>query len=320
MTIAAKVLDTLADRLVVPGYSKLGYALRRRSWDPLPPDALRGKRVLVTGANSGLGKATAAQLAALGATVHLVVRNVDKGAAAREEVARRTPGAELHVDRCDVSSPASVREFAEAFLAEHDTVDAIIHNAGVLPPERTETEDGNELTLATHVLGPFLLTGLLLPALRRAESGRVVFVSSGGMYAQKLEIDDPQYRAGTYKGASAYARTKRMQVVLAQLWGRRLSGDGIAVHAMHPGWAATPGVTDSLPGFAKIMGPLLRTPEQGVDTAVWLVASDEAGRESGRFWQDRAMRPAHYLPFTREQASDRDRLWKFCAERTGFTP
>jgi NAD(P)-dependent dehydrogenase (short-subunit alcohol dehydrogenase family) len=105
-----------------------------------------------------------------------------------------------------------------------------------------------------------------------------------------------------------------MQVVLAQLWGRRLENDGITVHAMHPGWAATPGVTDSLPRFARLMGPLLRSPEQGVDTTIWLAASAEGGRETGLFWQDRAPRPAHYFPWTEETPAQRDRLWAFCQD------
>lgn len=320
MSLAAKALDTLADRLVVPGYSKIGFKLRERGWAPLPAGALRGRRVLVTGANSGLGKESAAALAELGAAVHLVVRDLGRGAVARDEIARRVPGAELHVERCDMSSLDSVREFAGEFRARHDEVHALVHNAGVLPPERTVTADGDELTLATHVLGPFLLTGLLLPALRRANESRVVFVSSGGMYTQGLRMDDPQYLDGPYRGATAYARTKRMQVVLARLWGRRLGGAGIAVHATHPGWAATPGVTDSLPGFARALRPLLRTPAQGADTAVWLAAGPEAGRDSGRFWQDRAPRPENYVPWTRASAADCDRLWTFCVERTGFSP
>jgi dehydrogenase/reductase SDR family protein 12 len=314
-----KILDTLADRTLVPGYSKLGYELRSRHWKALPANALRGKRALVTGANSGLGKATAAGLARLGASVHLVVRDLERGERARAEIAAEVPGAKLRVEHCDVSTLDSVREFAAGFLSEHDSADVLIHNAGVLPPQRQETLEGNELTLATHVLGPFLLTGLLLPALRASGDGRVVFVSSGGMYAQKLYDDDPQYRHSEYKGAAAYARTKRMQVVLARLWAEHLAGEtGVAVHSMHPGWAATPGVTDSLPGFAKLMGPLLRDADQGADTSIWLAAAEEGTEPNGRFWHDRAARPAHYVRWTRESAAQRDRFWAYCEENTGL--
>lgn len=314
MSVLPKVLDVVADRAVVPGYTKLGFLLRKRFWDPLPPDALRGKRVLITGANSGLGKAAATGMARLGAEVHLVVRNAERGEQAKTDIQAEVPGAEIVVDLCDVSDLDDVRRFAATVTA----VDVLVHNAGTLPPERTETAQGNELTLATHVLGPHLLTELLTPALREGEPGRVIFVSSGGMYSQPLRVDDPQYREGEFNGTKAYARTKRMQVVLALLWGRRLESDGITVHSTHPGWAATPGVTDSLPGFAKVMSPLLRDAEQGADTVVWLAASEEGGRPetTGQFWHDRAPRPAHYLRRTRETAAQRDALWEFCEERT----
>lgn len=315
MSVLPRVLDVVADRTVVPGYTKLGFLLRKRFWAPLPPDALRGKRVLITGANSGLGKAAATGMARLGGTVHLVVRDAERGERAKSDIQAEVPGAAIRVDLCDVSDLDDVRRFA----ATVTDVDVLVHNAGTLPPERTETAQGNEVTLATHVLGPHLLTELLTPALREGEPGRVIFVSSGGMYSQPLRIDDPQYLDGEYNGTKAYARTKRMQVVLALLWGRRLECDGITVHSTHPGWAATPGVTDSLPGFAKLMGPLLRDAEQGADTVVWLAAAEEGGRPetTGQFWHDRAPRPAHYLRRTRETAAQREALWQFCEERTG---
>ncbi|AXB45917.1 SDR family NAD(P)-dependent oxidoreductase [Amycolatopsis albispora] len=314
MSVLPRVLDVVADRAVVPGYTKLGFLLRRRFWDPLPPDALRGKVVVITGANSGLGKAAATGMARLGAEVRLVVRDPQRGERAKADILAEVPGAALRVDRCDVSDLDDVRRFA-ATVSE---LDVLVHNAGTMPAARAETTQGNELTLATHVLGPHLLTGLLVPVLREGVPGRVIFVSSGGMYTQPLRVDDPQYREGEYNGTKAYARTKRMQVVLALLWGRRLECDGITVHSTHPGWAATPGVTGSLPGFAKVMGPLLRDAGQGADTVIWLAAAEEGGRPetTGRFWHDRAPRPAHYLPRTRETAAQRDALWQFCEERT----
>ncbi|PPK61712.1 SDR family NAD(P)-dependent oxidoreductase [Actinokineospora auranticolor] len=316
MSTATKVLDTVLDRTVVPGYSKIGYAVRSRFWPADPaPGALAGKTALVTGANSGLGKAAVAGLARLGASVHLVVRNTEKGEQARQEIVNEIPQAHLEVHRCDISSLADVRAFAEGFAP--DTLDVLVHNAGALPPSRAETPEGNETTLATHVLGPFLLTGLLRPALAAAR-GRVVFVSSGGMYTAKLRSDDPQYREGEYAGAKAYARTKRMQVVLAEQWAARLADDGVTVHSTHPGWADTPGVTGSLPGFNKIMGPLLRTPDQGADTIVWLAAADEPTRASGHFWHDRRVRPTHYLPWQHDTPEARKRLWDLCVEETGL--
>jgi dehydrogenase/reductase SDR family member 12 len=318
--ILGRVVDTVMDRTVVPGYTRLGYSVRSRFWPADPaPDALEGCTALVTGANSGLGKAAVAGLAALGATVHLAVRDREKGTAARAEILADLPDAHLEVEECDISDLTSVRAFAEDFAGRHGSLDVLVHNAGTLPPERTETADGNEVTLATHVLGPFLLTALLRPALAAAR-GRVIVVTSGGMYTSGLRVDDPQYADGDYKGARAYARTKRMQVVLAEEWARRLAPDGVVAHSMHPGWADTPGVSASLPGFNKVMGPLLRTPEQGADTVVWLAAAPEAGRVTGRFWHDRRPRPTHYGPWTRESADERTALWDLCVARTGVEP
>ncbi|MGW6442228.1 SDR family NAD(P)-dependent oxidoreductase [Lentzea sp. NPDC055074] len=305
------MLDTVADRLVVPGYSKWGYWLRKRTWSELDPGALHGRKAVVTGAGSGIGKATALGLSRLGAEVVLAVRDELKGQAARAEILAAVPGATVVVRRCDVSSPESVRRFA----ADIESLDVLVHNAGVLPQERQVTAEGHELTFATHVLGPVLLTDLLRPVLAASPNPQVVLVSSGGMYTQRLRADDPEYREGAYKGATAYARTKRMQVVLAPLLTERYAADGIAVHAMHPGWADTPGVAGSLPGFHKLTRTFLRTSEEGADTVVWLAATSHPG---GRFWHDRRERPAHVLPGTAEEPDQVAGFWRYCLDAAGL--
>lgn len=297
----ATALDTLLDRTVVPGYSRLGYLARSATWsgpraDPAP-GALAGRVALVTGGGGGLGLATVTGLARLGATVHLVVRDEGRGAAARDRVEAAVPGADLHLTRCDVADLDDVRRAADVLAAARP--DLLVHNAGVLPPARTETPQGHELCLATHVLGPHLLTRRLAGALRERD-GRVLWISSGGMYAQRLRADEPV----PYDGTTAYARTKRMQVVLSGLWARELDS-----HAVHPGWADTPGLAESLPAFGRLLGPVLRTAEQGADTAVWLAAAPAAVAGTGRFWHDRRPRPEHYVPWTRETPADRDALW-----------
>lgn len=315
-------LDRLLDRTVLPGYTRLGYAIRRRRWpaDDPAPGALRGRTALVTGAGSGLGEATVLGLARLGARVHLLVRSAERAAPAVDRVTAvlRRDGlpADLHVEICDVADPRSVDAFADGFIARDAagaTVDVLVHNAGVLPPERTESVDGHELSVATHVLGPVRLTERLRPALRRSTYGaRVVLVASGGMYTQPLAVDDPDFVQGDYGGAVAYARSKRMQVELTPLLAQRWAADGIAVHATHPGWAATPGVTESLPLFGAVMRPLLRSPEVGADTVVWLAAT-EPPPPSGGFWHDRAPRPTSYLRSTRPAPGDVERLWTWVA-------
>ncbi|KOV87270.1 SDR family NAD(P)-dependent oxidoreductase [Nocardia sp. NRRL S-836] len=309
------------DRLVVPGYSKWGFRLRRRAWpaDDPEPGALRGGLVVVTGGGSGLGKAAALGLARLGAAVVLAVRDEAKGRAARAEIVAAVPDAVVFVRLCDVSSLASVRRFASELLAEFERIDVLVHNAGVMPVRRTTSVDGHELTFATHVLGPLLLTELLRSLLAASPDARVVLVSSGGMYTQRLRAGDPEYRDGEYRGATAYARTKRMQVALVPVLAQRYADDGIGVHGMHPGWADTPGVAGALPGFHRLTRPLLRSAEEGADTVVWLAATGPAPR-AGRFWHDRRERPTHYLPTAGERHADVVAFWSYCTDAAGLRP
>ena len=309
------LLDTALDRTLI-GYGNLGYLARRPGW-PDEPLSLAGKVAIVTGAKAGLGRATAAGLARLGATVHMVVRGRDDGERVRRELEAELPGAQLVVDECDVSSLASVRAFAEGFRGP---LDVLVHNAGVMPSERQESADGNELMLATHVLGPHLMTRLLRPNLREGAPSRVLWIASGGMYGQRLRADDLQYEHGEYSPSTGYARTKRAQVVLSERWARELRADGVVVHAMHPGWVATGGLATSLPGFSRLARPILRTDEQGADTTVWLAAAAEPGRSSGGFWHDRRRRPLHYIGRTKEGEADRLALWDACERLTAPEP
>jgi dehydrogenase/reductase SDR family member 12 len=305
------LLDTALDRAIVPGYTSLGYRLRQLGWpDDPPPDALAGRTALVTGANRGIGRAIAAGLAELGATVLLTVRDRESGERARKEI-----DGDVAVEVCDVSDLDGVRAFAADLTSRIPTLDVLVHNAGVLPATRTETGNGHELTLATHVLGPVLLTELLLPVLRASSDARVILMSSGGMYTQPLPVGDPEYRGGRYRGAIAYARTKRMQVAFTPILARRWPGVG--VYSMHPGWADTAGVAAALPGFRALTGPLLRSADEGADTAVWLAAAEPAP-PSGLFWHDRRQRPEHYLFSTRSSDDARDRLWRYCADAVGL--
>lgn len=319
---AGSALDTVLDRTVVVGYSRFGYRLRRglSAWPDDPaPVALEGRIAVVTGANSGLGKATATGLARLGARVHLVVRDVGKGERAEAEIVAEVPGAALRVWRCDVSDLADVERFAMEFVAAEPKLDILVHNAGALPSERTETPQRHETTLAIHVLGPLRMTESLLPALAAAGQSRVVFVASGGMYSQQLPVDDLEYRTGTYRGATAYARTKRAQVALLPILAARWAGEGVAVYGMHPGWADTPGVASSLPGFHRVTGPLLRDSVEGADTSVWLAATAPP-LPSGRFWHDRRARPVHLVPWTRYNQAELKSVWEQCALAVGLDP
>ncbi len=193
-------VDTVLDRSVVLGYSAIGLGVRRHlaSWPEDPaPGALEGRHVLVTGASSGLGIATAEGLARLGAQVHLVVRDLDKGGQVAARLRGDVPGASCELWRCDVGDLDDVRRLAGELGGSGLSFAGIVHNAGVMPPERTTSPQGHEQTMAVHVLGPVLMTELLLPHLD--DDARVVLVTSGGMYTQGLPVDDPEYAGPDYR-------------------------------------------------------------------------------------------------------------------------
>jgi NAD(P)-dependent dehydrogenase (short-subunit alcohol dehydrogenase family) len=319
--VIASLLDTILDRTVVVGYTRVGYRLRRRIvWSPagLRPHAMDGKVVLVTGATSGLGLAAAAGFARLGAAVRLLARDERRGERARAEIVALSGNRDIQVGLCDLSDLEAVRRFAERFSRETPHLDVLVNNAGALPSERTLSVDGIELTLATNVVGPFLLTNLLIPLLQASEPARIVNVSSGGMYTQRIHPEDLQMSCEDFDGPIAYARSKRAQVILTELWAQRLRSRDVVVHAMHPGWVDTPGLRSSLPRFYRITKRLLRTPSEGADTIVWLGAAPEPARSSGAFWHDRRRRPAHRVPWTKEAPGDRERLWAECERLSGW--
>jgi NAD(P)-dependent dehydrogenase (short-subunit alcohol dehydrogenase family) len=166
------------------------------------------------------------------------------------------------------------------------------------------------------VLGPWLLTRELGLKLLASGDARVVFVSSGGMYARRLSLEDCEWRRRPYDGVAAYAQTKRMQVVMARLLAEQFPARSVTASAMHPGWADTPAVRTSLPKFWSAMRGRLRSPAEGADTVIWLAASERARGVSGRFWFDRAERSPHLLPWTRESVADRAALREFCERST----
>ncbi len=311
------LLDTVLDRTVVAGYTSLGHRVRRGMWSSADLPSLDGKVVLVTGATSGLGLAAAEGFARLGAAVWLLARSEERGERARQEIVARSGNHDVEVGLCDLSDLKAVRRFTKRFSADVSRLDVLVNNAGALLGERTLSVDGIELTFATNVLGPFLLTNLLTPLLEKSAPARVVNVSSGGMYTQRIHVEDLESANGAFDGATAYARTKRAQVILTEQWAERLARIGVVVHAMHPGWVDTPGLESSLPRFYGATKWLLRTPQEGADTIVWLGAAAEPARCTGGFWHDRRERPTHRVPWTRETSEDRERLWAECERLSG---
>ncbi|WP_148616449.1 SDR family NAD(P)-dependent oxidoreductase [Nocardioides rubriscoriae] len=325
MSALTALADGFLDRSLVLGYTKIGPSLRRHWWPADPqPGCLDGQRVVVTGATSGIGEAMVTLFAALGATVHVLGRNPAKVATVVADVRRALPSATLVEEVCDVGDLDAVRAWCDDFSGRVDSLRGLVHNAGTLPAERTESPQGHEMTLAVHVLGPHLMTERLLPLLgaaadRPGGAGSVVWMSSGGMYSAGLRStpDEIEYRDGTYDGVRGYARTKRMQVEIVDAWNDRLRGGEVRIESCHPGWAATPGVSDSLPGFEKVMGRLFRDAACGADTAVWLVANRPDSTGTHHFWHDRAPRPTTYPVQRRPDLAARRAFVDYVAAATG---
>lgn len=305
------LVDDAIEISVVGSFSRIGYAVRRRlfGWAPADPGSLSGRTVLVTGPTSGLGRAATETLAALGARVILVGRGPDRLADVRDALVRTHGEDRFPIVVADMASLDSVRAAAERILESEPRLDVIVDNAGAIFPERTESPDGIEATLATMVVGPFALITGLLPLLRRTGRARVIAVTSGGMYAQRLDLDDLEWTTVDYDGTRAYARAKRAQVALMREWARRIPASEVTFTAMHPGWADTPGLSASLPAFRRLMKHILRTPAEGADTIVWLAAAGSPQVVSGRLYLDRRARPFDRIPSTRLSADRRRRLW-----------
>ena len=300
-----------ADRLLpaaLSRFTKRGYRLGKRRWNPMSA-YVGDKHMVITGATSGLGKACAQYLARRGAELTLVVRNKDKGQAQVRELIAATGNRNLHLEVADLSLMADVDRVIASLVNRGKAIDVLINNAGALFNPRTLTSEGLEKSFALLLLSPYRLTEGLYPLLKASKGrSRVINVVSGGLYTQRLCVDDLQNEKGTYSGSVAYARAKRALMVKTEQWAEDWAQDGIVVNAMHPGWADTPGLESSLPHFHKLVRPFMRTPAEGADTVIWLAVATEAAKVSGRLFLDREPRTTHLLQSTHESREEREAL------------
>jgi dehydrogenase/reductase SDR family protein 12 len=288
------LLDRLLDASIVRSFDRTGFERHARSFAEEGRRSLAGRDVLITGGTAGIGRAVADGLAE--ARLHLWSRDAVKGAAA----AAALPDARF--TSVDLGDLAAVGAAARALDAPR--LAAVVLNAGAMPERRTETAQGHELIWASQVLGHRLLLEVLRRRGLLAADCRVIWVSSGGMYATKLDLSDLERRR-SYQKHTVYAVAKRAQVILgaelAAAWPEVTSA------VMHPGWVDTEAVRTSMPVFYRLLGPWLRDAPQGADTVVWLATRAEAPA-SGELWFDRASVPVHLGAWTRESAEDRAAL------------
>lgn len=299
-------------------FTRIGYRLGRKRFHPMSAFA-RGKHMVVTGASSGLGYATARELGRRGAELTLVMRDKDKAQKTVAELQQETGNNRIRYELADLSLMGDVDILVSRLKNQGHAIDVLINNAGALFPHRRETSEGLEQSYALLLLSPCRLTEALKPLLLKAAAPRVINVVSGGMYSQKLNVDSLlNENGGSYSGSIAYAREKRALMVLTEEWAKDWADEGIVVNAMHPGWADTPGVQKTLPKFRKITRSVLRSAEEGADTIVWLAVAREAAQASGKLFLDREEKATHLLKKTRETADERRKLLDFLARSQDF--
>lgn len=248
---------------------------------------MKGKVCLVTGANAGIGLATATGLAERGATVVLLCRNRERGEAARERIEQRTGNPNLDLLLCDLASQASIREAVESFTLRYERLDVLINNAGVATRDRQVTVDGFELTFAVDYLGPFLLTNLLLGTLQASAPARVVNLAGAFHKKGRIRFDDLQFERG-FDAMAANNQAQLARVLFTYELARRLDGTGVTANCLHPGAVRT-GAQRVLPWAARLLiatllRPVFVSPERGADTSLYLATSPEVEGITGRFF------------------------------------
>jgi NAD(P)-dependent dehydrogenase (short-subunit alcohol dehydrogenase family) len=245
--------------------------------------------------------------------VVLLVRSRERGEAARGEIARDVPGADVRMVLADLSAQAEVRRAAAEIVERFPRVDALVNNAASFAWKRTLTPDGIELQWAVNHLAPFLLTHLLLGRLTESAPARVVAMSSGAHKGGRMDWDDPQMARGRYNGLAMYARTKLANLLFTRELARRTRGTGVIANAMHPGVVATDLLLKSFPPI-RLLRRWLLTPAEGAATAVHLASSPEVAGTSGEYFIDK--RPVTPSPAARDDEAAR-RLWEISAEMVG---
>jgi len=278
---------------------------------------MKGRVCLITGANSGIGKATALELAGMGATLVIVARDKQKGENAMSEIRSDTGNNSIELLLADLSSLQSVRELAQQFQAKYSKLHVLINNAGLFNQRRHVTPDGYEATFAINYLAPFLLTNLLLDELRSSTPSRIVNVSSVGHYNGHINFDDINMEKN-YGGWKAYQQSKLALVLFTRELAKKLQGTGVTVNSVHPGTVATN-------IWSRPMGPLgfimavpklfMTSPNKGAETVVYLASSPDAASTSGEYWDKLKVKKSSEESYNEEVGK---RLWEVSEKLTSL--
>jgi NAD(P)-dependent dehydrogenase (short-subunit alcohol dehydrogenase family) len=272
---------------------------------------------MITGASSGIGRATALALAQMGASLVLVCRSRERGQETVAEIAAKTGNGDVTLLLGDLSSQAEVRNVAREFLATNRLLHVLINNAGVVNLHRTLTADGIETTFAVNHLAYFLLTNLLLERLQRSAPARIVNVASDAHKFGPLDLDDLGNER-RYRAMRVYGQSKSANILFTNELARRIEGSGVTANSLHPGAVAT-GLGKNNGGWTRpliaFLGLFFRTPDDGAATSVYLASSSEVEGLSGKYFANRReQRPARAA----QDPESARRLWEISAQMVGL--
>lgn len=273
---------------------------------------MKDKVVIITGANKGIGKEAAKQIAKLGAEVYMACRSVDSANQAKEEIIRESKNENVFVKELDLASVKSIRRFVESFKKEKLKLDVLINNAGVMSQSKNLNDNGVEMTFTINVLGHHLLTKLLVDLLKNAAPSRIINVASD--YAGGLDLEDINFDKRNYDLTAAYKQSKQANRMLTREWARKLESDNILVYSMTPGWVPNTDLFREQTTFNKAILKTAglvggRTVEQGADTIVWLASVDKINGSNGGFFNQRKEEACRFF-----NPADEKRLWDKCEE------
>lgn len=274
---------------------------------------------VVTGATSGIGRAAACELARRGARVAVHGRSAEKCERTVAEIRAESGSDKVDAFVADLESQDQIRGLASALLERYPTIHVLLNNAGIFNGRFTETMDGIEVTLAVNHLAYFLLTNLLLERLKESRSARIVCVSSEAHRYGMLDLDDLEFRRRKYRGLQVYGVSKLLNLLFTNELARRLQGTDVTVNALHPGVVNT-GLGDNNPPsllfrMMRLAKFLMRTPERGAETSIFLASSADIGGVTGKYWVDCREKRSGQISHDREAQR---RLWEVSEKLTGL--
>lgn len=276
---------------------------------------MAGKTCILTGANTGIGKATALGLAKMGATVVMVCRSLERGEAAMAEIKRGSGNDSVSLLLADLSSRAAIHRLAADFKAKYPNLHVLINNAGIIPKKRTVAEDGLETQFAVNHVAYFLLTNLLLDQLKASAPSRIINVSSQVHNGASIDFDDLQSER-SYSPTRVYGWTKLANVLFTYELAHRLEGTRVTVNCLHPGTVATNMLADYMPGGLRFMAKMIGvSSEEGAQTSLFLATSPEVEGVSGKYFVNQGA--VHSSKASYDKTAAR-RLWQVSAELTGL--